>query len=232
MLWWRSSRTVLIVSPREVDERIHVPFLRQPQIRLLNGFPDERAMAIATNERPQLIIDELADESAEAVEFGVKVRTDPGTCSIPLIVVAEPPMAASGESVRADEILHTPLGPGQLFEAVRRFVPLPKRRHDRIRLNLRFTYSRNGKQAQAFSRDLSSQGAFLKSDRRYSVGTRVDLSFRLPGMTRDIVCHGVVRSLDEAPGGGFGLQFDELSGEDYELLQGFIEAKRHRFLRR
>lgn len=232
MLWWRSSRTVLIVSPLELDDRVHAPFLRQPQIRLLHGFPDESSLAIAANERPRLIIDELADGSDAAVDFGRQVRSDPGTCSIPLIVIADPPMAERGAEVPADELLRSPLAPGQLFEAVRRFVPLPKRRHDRIRLNLRFRFSRNGSSGQAFSRDLSSQGAFLKSDRRFAVGTIVDVAFRLPGMRRDIACHGVVRSVDEAPGGGFGVQFDELTGEDYELLQGFVESKRHRFLRR
>ncbi len=176
MLWWRSSRTVLIVSTRDLDERVDVPFLRQPQIRLLNGFPDDESMRVASNERPRLIIDEIAEGDRAGVDFCRRLRADPGTCAIPLILLAEPPMHDDASTVRADELLDAPLAPGELFEAVRRYVPLPKRSHDRIRLNLRFTFTRNGKTGQAFSRDLSSRGAYIKTDHPVPVGSTVALA--------------------------------------------------------
>jgi uncharacterized protein (TIGR02266 family) len=131
---------------------------------------------------------------------------------------------------RADVVLGKPLKRRELFDAVRRFIPLPSRRTLRVFINLRFRYTANDRMAQAFSRDLSIRGTFLKTDRTLPLGTRLVLQFCLPGLAEEMRCSGVVRNTCSttraADPGGIGIEFEELRDRDRELLAAFIDQQR------
>jgi uncharacterized protein (TIGR02266 family) len=97
-------------------------------------------------------------------------------------------------------------------------------------INLRFCYTVNDHVAQAFSRDLSVRGAFLKTDRALPLGTRVVLQFCLPGLADEMRCNGVVRNTCSmtraADPGGIGIEFQDLPDRDRDLLAAFIDQQR------
>lgn len=232
----RASRTVLIVSEEPDQPGINTAFLHQPDIRLLSCYPDDQGLEIANQEHPSLIVDELAGPIHAGPEFCRELRNNPTTCSIPLIVVSPPEMRDEAMDLCADQLLLKPLVRRELFDACCRFIRLPERRHRRAVINLRFTYHPNNQVRQAFSRDLSKNGAFLKTDRMLPLGTQVDLSFRLPGAWQEIRCRGVVRSNCEgerhsAHQSGFGIEFAEIADSDVALLEDFIERQTQRPLR-
>lgn len=67
--------------------------------------------------------------------------------------------------------------------------------------------------------NLSLGGAFVDHDTRLSIGTRVDLRFRLPNREAPIAIGAEVRWVAE---NGFGVQFDGLrAGEVWSLNQWF-----------
>jgi hypothetical protein len=95
-------------------------------------------------------------------------------------------------------------------------------------VNLRFSYRVADGWGQAFSRDVSVNGAFLKTDRILPLGTRIEVQFRLPGVWEEIRCHGVVRNTLVSDGhaaqlGGFGIEFEGMRETDVERLELFIE---------
>jgi len=110
-------------------------------------------------------------------------------------------------------------------DTVRRFVPLTARRGPRCPVNLRFSFEGAGGAGQAFSRDLSACGVFLKNDRVLPPGQRLSLRFRLPGDEAEIACGGIVRSTDGTGRGlppGFGVEFLDLAEEDRVRLERFV----------
>jgi len=118
-----------------------------------------------------------------------------------------------------------------LLETILRWLapaPTPK---ERCPANLRFTFGYHGAECQAFSRDLSGSGAFLKTDNAPTAGSVLTLRFRLPGDPAEIDCKGVVRRIeqggDEPAPAGFGVEFHDIRPQDGTRLEAFI----HRQLR-
>lgn len=99
---------------------------------------------------------------------------------------------------------------------------------ERCPANLRFTFGYDGADCQAFSRDLSGSGAFLKTDNVPAAGSVLALRFRLPGDPVEIECKGIVRRIehgDDPVPAGFGVEFRDISPADCTRLEGFIRRQ-------
>jgi uncharacterized protein (TIGR02266 family) len=100
----------------------------------------------------------------------------------------------------------------------------------RHNVNLRFTYDFDGREWQAFSRDLSRSGVFLKTDHHLPLGARLRLRFNIPGELDAVCCEGSVRrSMPLDPrnvnAAGFAVEFDGLAERDAKRLEEFV--RRH-----
>jgi len=227
-MWPFSSHKVLIVSEKTREPTLDSAFLHQPNIRLLSSYPDADGLMLARKKHPALIVEHLCSSEGQGLEFCQDLRSDPRTREIPLIVVAETELHSRIAAIRAEALLKKPLDRREYFDAVRRFLPMPERSSERTAVNLRFRYQVENRHAQAFSRDISLSGAFIKSDSPLSMGTRLDVEFSIPGNWDPVRCAAVVRSgplRDEGFGpGGFGIEFEGLADDDAERLEQFIEC--------
>jgi CheY-like chemotaxis protein len=229
-LWRRAPRAVLLVSETPAAPLFDADFLHQPHIRLLEAVPDENALDLAAREQPSLILEHLDVPGEAGLELCHELADHAGTRSIPVILVVPGVLWDRARKTGAEVVLEKPVERQQLFDAVRRFVPLPRRRADRLQINLRFTYHLDGRVSQAFSRDLSPRGAFLKSDRLPPLGARLELRFCIPGLADEVRCDGVVRTtsaaIHPASSGGIGIEFEGLSDADRRLLANFLGQHR------
>jgi CheY-like chemotaxis protein len=229
-LFGGATRTVLMVSSDEPDQSLNGAFLHRPPIRLLVGRPDERTLRLARRKHPSLIIDDLqAPGDDSAVDFCRSLRQDPATRSIPLMVVAPPALDDRARRCQPTLLLTKPVGRYEFFRAVRRFVPMPARRSARYETNLRFCFRSPELSGQAFSRDVSLVGAFLKTDRLPRHGSRLELAFRLPGDDASIRCRATVVRTAQAggpcaePENGFAVEFEELTDADVAHIERYVE---------
>jgi len=115
-----------------------------------------------------------------------------------------------------------------MLGSVLRLISLSTRPAERCQANLRFTFTAKGSVGQAFSRDLSLTGAYLKADPAPTPGSELSLRFRLPGDDADIVCAAVVRRVEQpvdcAPA-GFGVEFQGFRPDDRAKLDRFIRQQ-------
>jgi uncharacterized protein (TIGR02266 family) len=103
-------------------------------------------------------------------------------------------------------------------------------------MNLRFTCHVEGRALQAFSRDISMNGAFLKTDRNVMQGTHLRVEFALPGQQDEIGCGARVRNV-VPPGSarghtsGVGIEFEGIRDQDLQRLEDYIgrQGRHHRF---
>lgn len=72
------------------------------------------------------------------------------------------------------------------------------------------------------SSDLSVGGVYFDRAIPHQVGTRVELSFNLPGDSRTVVCAGEVVSVPDPHAYGMGVRFLDLSPTDEAMLDSFI----------
>lgn len=227
-MWRFRHHSILIVSEEHPDPAIEPDFLRQPDIRLFTS-PHETAFEVARREHPSLIIGDLRAPRPSALESCRKLRADRRTRSIPLILVGSPCLREDLRPVEPGVVVSEPIIQQEYFDAVRLFVPLPKRRETRQPVNLRFSYHDEQRRGQAFSRDLSADGALLNTQHSIPLGSQLDLTFCLPGEEEEIRCAGmVVRTAGAAPDlettGGLAVAFDGMGENDRRRLAGFLAS--------
>ncbi len=233
----RDQHTIMIVAERHPVPDLSTAFLRQPDISLTECDPGDRAFDLARRDPPSLIVEEVRAREERELALCQRLKSDPDTRRIPLIVVGHRGSLRKARQAGADRLLVKPVGPQELFEVVREYVPLPERQHPRHAFNLRCTFEINGRSFQVFSRNISLSGAFLKTDCFVPHETRIDLQFYLPGEAEPVVCPSVVKrppDLDEQQGRrGIGVEFRQVPEPALTRLEAFFErnAPRSRFRR-
>lgn len=112
-----------------------------------------------------------------------------------------------------------------------------RRRATRKIIRLEVHYSTPTEVFSNFSQNLNQGGLFIETDVPSPIGTDVEIKFFLPGDNRPIQTRGAVvwsspgKSEDPNTVGhvrsGMGIEFDNLSREDKERIDGFIKSMRH-----
>lgn len=225
-MWPSGSRTVLLVPRDAASTHLDADFLHQPNIRLLIRRDVEGALDAARRVHPTLIVREI-DPSDRQADFYRRLKAERETAAIPLIIVATSDCSGLDDLVDSDAILRTPLNRQAYFDAVRRFVKLPQRRHRRHQINLRVTFHGDGLTGQAFTRDLSMTGALLKTDRLVPDGARVSVTLHIPGEP-ETGCEALVHRSNAAPGlrsSGLAIEFVGLTPEASGRLEAFIAGE-------
>ncbi len=228
-MWGRASSTILIVSETAPNHELNTTFLRQPDIRILTCDQDDAVVETVACERPTLVVEDLQERTLEGLALCRRLKSGAETHSTPLILVMNPQHRAEAERAGPDGLVLKPVVPEKFFTAVGRFVRLPRRRAARYKINLRFTYPVDGRTYQVFSREVSINGAFLKTDRPMEYGTHFDVSFSLPGTPRVICCGAVVKTVIENRGyhnNGIGVEFEGIRDEDLASLERYLRERR------
>jgi len=232
MIWSRSKRTILIISPPATADALHAGFLQQSDLHLIHA-AEEEALDLARRERPCLIVDQIDDGNGPALDLCRRLKADARTRRIPLISIVPPGMSAAAERAGSDVWLRQPLVQDEYFDAIRRFVRLPRRRHPRLATNLRVSFELDGTLGQAFTRNISLTGALLKTDRRVANGSRIHAVFSVPGQSSAIRCDALVHRTDPddemvGPATGFAIEFLGMSAEDHDRLREFLTKRSRR----
>jgi CheY-like chemotaxis protein len=230
VIWGRGHHKLLVVPAGDPARGLQPCFLQQPNLRILSSGDEVEAWQIAVREQPNLIIHDLDGVDVERLDLCRRFKSEPETRSTPMIVIVDPAAREEATQVGADAIIDRPIVQSEYFEAVCRFVPLPRRRQVRHAINVRFSYVVRGRFRQAFSRDLSVYGAFLKTDVVVPEGSHIKVDFHIPGETDEIHCGAVVRrSLPYRPQAqqlaGMAIEFEGIRERDLRRLERFI--KRH-----
>lgn len=232
-MWSRRPRKVLIASLPPATSGLHPAFLRLPEIEALESSTGTPALGAARREHPELIIQDGGGSPTAALEAVRAFKIETSTRGIPLIAVIERHAEGAALAAGADAVVGKPVVQREYWETVRRFVPLPRRRQRRHTINLRFSYRVGERSWQAFSRDISTYGAFLKTDHALAPGAHLSVQFTLPGDSDKIACGAIVRhaSTGHPPAqAGFAVEFEGLADSDGTRLDRFLSSHSRRSL--
>jgi uncharacterized protein (TIGR02266 family) len=103
-----------------------------------------------------------------------------------------------------------------------------RRKHERVSTRLLIKYGNAEQFFTDYIQNISRGGIFIPTYNPLPPGTRLEISFSLPGWDRLIETEGVVvHSVhgDPRQGGqpaGMGVQFDKLSEESLELIDSYV----------
>lgn len=128
----------------------------------------------------------------------------------------------------ADDVLSVPVDVFALFRLIQKHLEKIPRRNMRLAVQLPGMVSTGGEFRFADVLSLSSQGMFLKNSSRLKKGNRVQVLFPLLGMKKEMELEGkvvyhILPSADNNYLEGVGIEFSNISEEDSQLLEAFIE---------
>ncbi len=98
-----------------------------------------------------------------------------------------------------------------------------RRASHRMPVAVPISFQAGGVIAGARTQDLGRGGVAIRTMDPLPKGTLIDLTFRLPGSTRDITAAGRVTWSDRRV--GMGVQFERLSADAQQALNAFVESK-------
>jgi CheY-like chemotaxis protein len=231
---------ILLVDDTSFFLEVEKSLLAVSPVHLLTAADGEEALHLVRTERPDLVIMDYVMPKMDGKKCCATLKADPDLCSIPVIMVTTSDRL---EDIRAcfdagcNDFLSKPLDRKRFLEKVRNFMPVIDRRKLRVSCRMQVTLQFDETVATVESVDLSIDGIFLRSDLKIPLGARVQLSFTLPGVSESVTkargrvawLNDVKTSLQVKMPIGFGVEFDEITGEGLaslrkKELRAFIDA--------
>ena len=121
-----SGKTILYVEDNEVNRRLVQDLLSPTTYRLIEAIDGESGMAMARQERPDLILMDVQLPKVSGIEATRTLRDELATATTPIIAITS--FALGGDEQRAREAgatayLAKPYSPRDLLELIRRLLP-------------------------------------------------------------------------------------------------------------
>jgi len=121
-----SEKTILYIEDNEVNRRLVQDLLRLTSYKLLEAVDGESGMAMARQERPDLILMDVQLPKISGIEATRTLRAEPATAKTPIIAITS--FALSGDEQKALEAGATaymakPYSPLDLLQLIRRLLP-------------------------------------------------------------------------------------------------------------
>lgn len=219
---------VLLVEKVQPYLELERTFLYRHNVAILEGPEDLSTVELVRRHSPRVVVIDVRTPEKLGFKLCRALKADKVASRVPVVLLVDDGDAREGIAVGADALVGKPIQMRTFLDTVRKFVDLKERRSPRIPVNLRFTYRFEEQIGQAFSREISAYGVFLKTNLSAPEGALMNLSFRLPGEGDEIHCMGVVRLTNGFTGlagdvSGLGIEFEHVEPEDQVRFLHFVD---------
>ena len=194
----------------------------------------EDALRIVEAAVPALILTELALPQMSGLELLVRVKHDPKTRSLPVIIHSSLEDPERRELCRASgcaAFLRKPVDPAALYTVIQQATESIPRRYIRLRTLLPVLVggpAPAGGTGTEYVSELSENGIFVRTLNPRPVNTVLPVTIMIHSIPVKIRA-AVVYSVAMSPGlfrePGMGMKFEEISATDRELLRNVVKGQ-------
>lgn len=224
-----SKVTVLIADDLKFFLEVEKTFLVRGGFDVLAADSGEKAIQLAVQHDPQLILLDLEMPNMDGAQACAKMRQEASLVGTPIII-----MSASGSPEIRDRCLKAgctefvikPEKPEELLSVVARILSAKQRGAERITVVFNVSGTAGDKEVVGQAKNLSATGLMLETTTPLQVGARLNLQFFLPKTKASLKVEGEVARVLGAPGGTqqIGIRFVNLSQSDQEQLQEYLSS--------
>ena len=224
---------VLIAAPPDLIAELDRSILRRSGVeRVLALHPDHAFEAVRTSRPDMVILGET--EGGDTCALLRRLRSDALTRAISLAVISRKAPSQNEEAelrrAGANVVLTGEMVPEMSDESIDQLLDVPLRRE--LKVPVRFVVwshvGPDGPAAEGRSLNVSVRGLLLETPEPIEIGSKLELSFRLPGDVEDVLAVGKV--VREHPWGGglqVGVEFLILRGSGRDRIRTYAAAVGH-----
>ena len=224
------NQRVMIVSRQDLRPDLGRTVLWRGQVQRVYASDHDQAMETARALTPNITVVD-ADHGPSALELIYRLRCDPDARRTGIVVLGRPGCQTKPEEFRAagaNTVLTVPVEPVLWDSRLAELLDVPPRREARIPVMLQLWASPVAEPAglEGLAINISVHGMLIETTEPLSVGTRLDLSFRLPGDTVPLSVVGlIVRRAGLVDGRHrFGVKHVVLAGNSRERIAEFVAS--------
>lgn len=221
---------VLIAAPPDLVAALDGSILKRSGVeRVLAPHPEDTFDAIRKSRPDLVILGETAGHDTCALLR--RIRTDPVTRSLQLAVITRPESSPAAEAELrrggANVVLSAELIPDMSEETIDQLLDIPLRReaHVPVRFVVWSHVGPDNPPLEGHSVNVSVRGLLLLTPEPVDIGSKLEVSFRLPG--DDVEIRAVGKAVREHPGGGgkeIGVEFLILREAARERIRAYVMA--------
>ncbi len=221
--------SAVLVAGRDLASELADTVLWRPDVSRTVAPDFESGFEAVRKAQPSLVVVDAADLEA-TVQFVRWLRQDPATRPAAIAILDRAWTVGAETALRnagANLVLASPVDSTLWNPRIDELLSVPRRRAARIAVRLR-TWSRlpgDAADIPGLALNISVRGILLECDRRLEIGTRLDISFVLPGDDRELtVLSEVVRqagSLEGYP--RYGVKFAVLRDDAQRRIAAFVD---------
>jgi two-component system, cell cycle sensor histidine kinase and response regulator CckA len=224
------ERRVLVASPRELRSELSRTILARNDVQRVDVQDLEVAYETALSVRPCLVIVD-GNQQAPAEHLVRRLRQHAATRGAAIVVLSEAPSLDEEQALRqagANVVFPGRVDPELWETRLEELLNVPRRRAARIPVLLD-AWSRPSAQADpvaGVALNISVHGMLLETGHALAVGSKLDISFRLPEIAEELKIVGQVVRDAGAPEGRqrYGVRFVVLRGESRDRIHEFVEG--------
>jgi len=222
---------ILLVDDTELFLDLQKSYLDRSSFNILTARSGPEALMAIRARRPTLVILDLIMPGMDGDEVCRKIKSDPLTNTIPIIMVSKgqgSEMQKRCIDAGCDAFVPKPLKKSELLDAIEKTIVIAKRRFPRIPTHLQSDAWHGGKYMELWIHSISKGGIFLEMESPPPVGDEIDVTFSLPGVEgkikgkAEVRWQGVVR---EGSAFGAGCKFIEIDNRQADIVGDYVNEK-------
>lgn len=218
-----AATTVLIADDVKLFLKIEKTFLTRAGFEVITAENGQRALELARERRPRLIILDLLMPEMDGATACAEMRREPYLAYTPILI-----MSATGSPELRDLCLQSgctqfvvkPDKPEKLLELVARMLLARQRKPGRMTILYSEAGTAGGRQSMGMAGNLSGTGLFLSTSKPVRVGMVLQLEFLIPKSTHTVTAKGTVTRVTQNAEDTYeaGVHFVEMSQADQQQI--------------
>ena len=190
-----------------------------------------QALQLANSILPDVIILDLIMPDMGGDEVCSRLKSDPKTSQIPIIIVT---VCGDTDTIEkcmkagCDDFITKPVDQELLLRKVADLLNIPHRKQIRILVRIDVKAKGKGKIFFGTTENLSEGGMFLIAEQLIDVRDKVEVRFFLPGSKEEVVAIAEVLRVDKESyqkSFGYGIRFTDITEDCLKRIRNFIAER-------
>jgi len=222
---------ILLVDDTELFLDLEKSYLDRSSFTVTTARSGPEALGAIRSNRPTLVILDLLMPGMDGDEVCTKIKSDPLTNTIPIIMVSsdqDPQLRERCFAAGCDAYVPKPLKRDELLEAIEKTIVIAKRRYPRIPTHILSDAWHGGQYMQLWIHSISKGGIFLEMEPPPLIKDELDVTFSLPGIEEKLKAKVITRwqgVIREGSPPGVGCQFIEIDNNQADIIGDYVNEK-------